>query len=130
MNYYRSLVYSFINKTAREARQEISRIPKDHQHYQAVEGGSDEDLYLHGLLNGVEEERVHVEAGKLRKRGEELKARGLSNSPGERSLAMSMGAALIVEAIAMDPYEERDGQVFRKSDGAFIRNVKEKKDDQ
>lgn len=119
---YRDLVYSFVNKTAREARQEISRNPKDHQYYQAVEGGSDDDLYLHGLLNGVEEERVHREAEGMRERAKRFAQGGPAGE--------AMAGALSAHAASMDPYEERDGQVFRKSDGAFIRKVEEKKDDQ
>lgn len=124
MSYYRDLVYSFVNKTAREARQEISRNPKDHQYYQAVEGGSDEDDRLHSLLNWVEEERVHAEAVGLRSRADALASKADNIS------AESMVDAYRLAANEMDPYEERDGQVFRKSDGAFIRKVEEKKDDQ
>ncbi len=64
------------------------------------------------LLDQVEDDRVHAEALKLLKRGEELKA-----GVGNQSIGMAMAATLIVEAVAMDPYEERDGQLVRKSDG-------------
>jgi hypothetical protein len=73
---------------------------------------NDQCLQLYGLLNRVEDDRAHAEAQKLIKRGEELKAGTWTQGVG-----MAMAAMLIVEAIAMDPYEMRDGQLVRKADG-------------
>lgn len=118
MSESRDRVYTFVNRTARLARQAISRNPQEHRFYSAVTGGSDEDVYLHNLLNDVEDDRAHAEAVKLRQRGTELTRSG----PG--TLGQPMGAALIVESFAMDPYEERDGVLVRKSDGKPVGSLR------
>lgn len=114
MSYARDLVYSFINTTAKMSRQAVSPNPQDHAAYRAIEGGSGEDTYLHGLLNQVEDDRVHREAGKLRKRAE-----GFADSASDL-VAGAMAAAMRLAADEIDPYEERDGQLVRKSDGKSV----------
>jgi hypothetical protein len=76
MSAARDLVYAFINKQIEKG--------------EPVEPGSDGDLYLHGLLNRVEDDRVHREAEKLRSLIGEA---GRVNGPG-----------LTVAADKTDPY--------------------------
>lgn len=83
-----------------------------HNEYRLDGAISEECAVLDARLDQVEDDRVHREAEKLRKRGEELKAAARNQGVG-----MAMAAALLVESIEMDPYEERDGQLVRKSDG-------------
>lgn len=115
MSYTREQVYRFVNRVAKKARQAVSPNPQDHAAYLAVEGGSEEDDHLRGLLNRVEDDRAHAEAVRLRKRGEQT--RNTARAQGNNTIGTYLGAALIVEALAMDPYEERDGQLVRKDDG-------------
>lgn len=67
------------------------------------------------LLAKVEDERVHAEAEKLRQRGEELKIQ-----TGNHGIGMAMAATLLVEAVAMDPYEVRGEKLVRKSNGTTV----------
>lgn len=67
------------------------------------------------LLNRVEDDRAHAEAEKLRRQADEA----------EKSLLASADPALVFRttdtirtaANMIDPYEMRDGQLVRKSDG-------------
>ncbi len=106
MSAARDLVYNFVNEMARLSRQAISRNPQGQAHYVAVEAGSDDDLYLHGLLNKVEDDRAHAEAQKLLDMHMEVL---LMHGP-----QVAQGLALAIKHI--DPYVRRDGQLVRKSD--------------
>lgn len=115
MSYARDMVYSFVNRMAQFAMRNPNGL--DYRSYQSVEAGSGcyEDLELRALLNQVEDDRAHTEAVRLRKRGEQT--RNTARAQGNNTIGIYLGAALIVEALAMDPYEERDGQLVRKDDG-------------
>lgn len=116
MTYARSLVYSFVNRMAQFAMRNPSGL--DYRNYEAVPGGCYEDLELHGLLNQVEDDRAHAEAVKLRGWGQKYKdvSEEVQNE-GKKALSLFIGQALMNAAHDMDPYEERDGQLVRKSDG-------------
>lgn len=77
--------------------------------------GWDGRQMIDAALREAADDRAHAEAEKLRQRGEELKIRA-----GSQGIGMAMAATLIVEAVAMDPYEMRDGQLVRKSDGSPV----------
>jgi hypothetical protein len=105
----RDLVYVFINNVAKDvAKNGLIRLQLP------VEAGSVEDDYLHGLLNKVEDDRVHYEANELRARAEELSAKA------DNLAAESMVDAYRLAANDMDPYEKRDGKLYRKSDGKEV----------
>lgn len=74
-----------------------------------VIGGTDEDLFLHGLLNRVEDDRAHREAEKIRK--------AVKEDPAYRPKGH---AAMLEVAESIDPYEMRDGALYRKSDGSPV----------
>lgn len=106
MSAARDLVYAFVNRTARKARQDIATYPDDHKYYTVVDGGSDNDIRLHGLLNRVEDDRAHAEAVKIRD--------FVANDPVYRPKCKR---GMLEAADLIDPYEERDGKLIRKSDG-------------
>lgn len=108
MSSVHDLIYAFVNRRG----DDMARYGPPRPYQQMIEADSDDDLYLRGLLNRVEEDAVHAAAQKLRKRGEEMKAES-----GNQGVGMAMAATLIIEALAMDPYEMRDGELVRKSDG-------------
>jgi hypothetical protein len=114
----RDQVYSFVNLLAKLSRQAVSRNPQNDAAYLAIEGGSDEDLRLHGLLNWVEDDRAHAEAEKLRAQAEKM----LKPSMAGADLLMAMHAADVYlnAARTIDPYEMRNGQTVRKSDGRTV----------
>jgi hypothetical protein len=118
MSVARDLVYNFVNKTARTARQEIAHHPKDHNGYQAVEGGSEDDDYLHGLLSWVEDDRAHREAEKLREEAHHVKT--AESAFEDSSIVPQTIHVLEIAADIIDPYEIRDGQLVRKSDGKVM----------
>lgn len=70
---------------------------------------------LDHILDMVEDDRAHAEAVALRGRGEDMRRNGKPD--GTATMGYVIGAGLVVEAFAMDPYEQRDGQLVRKSDG-------------
>lgn len=97
MTYGRDLVYGFVNKQVAVERQ--------------IKSGSDDDLQLHDLLNRVEDDRAHVEAEKMRARAKAVRLDLLDPfSPYREQMIMGL-------ADLADPYEKRDGQLVRKSDG-------------
>lgn len=67
------------------------------------------------LIGQVEDARAHVEAEKLRAEAKEYEkeAKGLFNEGAYYKAAAVMAYA----ASLIDPYEMRDGQLVRKSDG-------------
>jgi hypothetical protein len=99
------------------ARSEIFSVLKGHSliTLPMEEGNLDQDLYVAALLDRIENDRAHAEAQKLLQRGEEMRANGRPD--GTATIGYVIGGALVVEALAMDPYETRDGQLVRKSDG-------------
>lgn len=99
----RDLVYSFVNSMAKHAMQNPCGL--DYRDYQSVVPGSGcyEDFELQGMLNQVEDDRMHVEAEKIRKLAAESK------------IKESVG--LWIAANMLDPYQVVDGQLVRKSDG-------------
>lgn len=113
MSYTRDLVYALTNGLARVAQE--SGLPRGRL---AIEPGGDVDDYLHGLLNQVEDDRVHAEADKLRNR-----AKGILDDAGsDRRTAELMAGVMTAAAMGMDPYEEKDGQLVHKSDGSPVRS--------
>lgn len=71
-----------------------------------------------GLIDQVEDDRAHTEAEKLFALGHAYKEAAKSErTAGAKALAIFSGQALIEAAKEMDPYEVRDGQFVRKSDG-------------
>lgn len=109
MSMARDLVYSFAVKLARKAEKE--GIPYNGS---PIEPASHDDDYLSGLLNRVEDDRAHREAEKLRER-----ANKFADSDSDL-VAGGMAAATRAAADSIDPYEFRDGQLVRKSDGKSI----------
>lgn len=79
---------------------------------------ADECLWLTDRLNEVEEERTHDEAEGLREKAARFAA---SSSD---LVAGAMAAATKAAADHIDPYEVRDGQLYRKSDGKLIVGLK------
>jgi hypothetical protein len=80
------------------------------------EAGTDECVRIHDLLVEVEDDRVHVEADKIRRRAEEI----LRNGGDDRRTAELMAGVTMAAAMGMDPYELRDGELVRKSDGKIM----------
>lgn len=105
----RDLVYSFAEKLARKAEKE--GIPYNGR---PIEPASHDDDYLHDLLNWVEDDRAHREADKLRKRAESF-----ADSKSDL-VANAMAASMRMAATETDPYEVRDGELRRKSDGKLM----------
>lgn len=105
MSHARDLIYVFVNRLGSKAAKE--GLPRN-QHM--IEAASLDDDYLSGLLNWVEDDRAHKEAVGLRRRADELadKANNIASE--------SMVDAYRLAANEMDPYKERDGRLFRKSD--------------
>lgn len=67
------------------------------------------------LIGQVEDDRAHAEAERIR---EEAKATADSwTSEANRSQAERSSGAMYYVADLVDPYEMRDGQLVRKSDG-------------
>lgn len=97
MSAARDLVYSFVNRIAPGSFGDGRT---------AVEGGSDEDLYLHGLLNRVEDDRAHAEAELIR---------GVVAN--DKVYRPKWQRGMLEAADLIDPYKELDGQLVRKSDG-------------
>jgi len=110
----RDLVYSFVNKRG----DEMARFGPPEPYYKMIEAGTDDDLYLHGLLNQVEDDRAHREAEHLREKAAEF---ATSSSD---LVAEAMTAATKAAADHIDPYEVKDGQLCRKSDGKRIVGLK------
>jgi len=106
----RQAIYSRVNKLG----DDMARYGPPAPYHQMIEAGSDEDLYLSGLLDRVEDDRAHAEAEKLRKAADEF-AKNSSDL-----VARAMAAATRGAALKIDPYEERDGHLVRKSDGKPI----------
>lgn len=108
MSYARDLVYSFVNRMAKFAMQNPNGL--DYRNYQAIIDECYEDYELRALLNQVEDDRAHAEAERLRLRAKAVK---LGMGPTVE------GIYEVVRGLAelVDPYEERDGQLVRKSDG-------------
>lgn len=104
MSMARDLVYSFAEKLARDAQK--YGIPYN---CRPIEPGSHDDDYLSGLLNNVEDDRVHAEAEKIRAE--------VAESTAYRPRAH---AAMLEVANEMDPYHVVDGKLVRKSDGRPI----------
>lgn len=111
MSMSRDLVYSFAEELAKKAAKD--GIPYNGR---PIEPGSEDDDRLHGLLNTVEDDRVHAEAHKQRKRADEI----LENAGMDRRTAELMAGVMKAAAMGMDPYEVRDGQLVRKSDGRLM----------
>lgn len=107
MSQARDLIYSFVNKLGDKMAKHGPEKPWGSM----IEAGSGDDDYLHGLLNWVEDDRAHREAEKLRQRAD-----GFKDSASDL-VAGAMAAAMKLAADEIDPYEERDGQLVRKSDG-------------
>lgn len=103
----RSQVYSFVNKRG----DQMARYGPAAPYQKMIEPGTDDDLFLHGLLNQVEDDRAHAEAERLRK-----KADGMPRYTPPKGGTTGRAVTLAL-ADEMDPYEERDGQLVRKSDG-------------
>lgn len=102
----RSRVYAFVNRRG----EEMARYGPPAPYQKMIEADSDDDLHLHGLLNQVEDDRAHAEAVKLR---EKVASWGLPATPRAQDTARAWRTV----ADEIDPYEERDGQLVRKSDG-------------
>lgn len=111
MSHARDQIYSFVNRMAQFAMHNPNGL--DYSSYQAVKAGSGcyEDLELRSLLDQVADDRAHAEAERLRKKADEFAA---SSSD---LVARAMAATARGAAIMIDPYEERDGQLVRRSDG-------------
>lgn len=110
----RSQVYSFVNKRG----DQMARYGPAAPYQKMIEPGTDDDLFLHGLLNRVEDDRVHAEAERIR---EEAKATADAwTSEVNRDRAERASGAMCYVADLIDPYEERDGQLVRKSDGTPV----------
>lgn len=107
----RDQVYNFVNRMASFAMQNPNGL--DYRTYQSVEAGSQcyEDLELRSLLSQVEDDRAHREAKRLRQRAE-VTTIDLLNPCSLHDAKLIMGIADLI-----DPYEMRDGQLVRKSDG-------------
>lgn len=109
MSTSRDLVYSFADDLVLKAMKEgLPYLERP------VEPGSDNDDRLHYLLNWVEDDRAHREAEKLRKRAE-----GFKDSASDL-VAGAMAASMRLAADEIDPYEKRDGELYRKSDGSPV----------
>lgn len=80
------------------------------------EPGTEECDRIRDLLVQVEEDRVHVEADKIRRRAEEI----LRSAGDDRRTAELMAGVTMAAAMGMDPYELRDGELVRKSDGMIM----------
>lgn len=76
----------------------------------------DECVRITDLLNLVEDDRAHAEAGRLRE-----KADAFTDSKSDL-VAGAMAAATRLAAVHIDPYEMRDGNLVRKSDGKIIKH--------
>lgn len=100
MSHARDLIYSFANNQIKKGKE--------------IEAASGEDDYLHGLLNQVEDDRAHRGAEKLRKRADTFK------DSASDLVAGAMAASMRLAADEIDPYEMRDGQLVRKSDGKRV----------
>jgi hypothetical protein len=79
------------------------------------DGGSDECVRLHDLLNQVEDDRAHAEAEKLREKAKRVESSSMMHV--DPVVAVHTAGVLRTAAESVDPYEERDGQLVRKSDG-------------
>ena len=102
----RSQVYSFINRRG----DDMARYGSPAPYQKMIEADSDAALFLHGLLNRVEDARVHAEAVKLLDMHMDVL---LKHGP-----EVAQGLALAI--VAIDPYAEHDGQLVRKSDGTPV----------
>lgn len=110
----RDLIYAFVNKRG----DDMARFGPPTPYRKMIEAGSDDDLYLHGLLNKVEDDRAHADAEKLSALGHAYKEAAKSEqAAGLQALGLFAGQSLIDAAKEMDPYEMRDGKLVRKSDG-------------
>lgn len=80
-------------------------------------GKGEQHENLDYLLDLVEDDRVHAEAEKLRNEAKlhEQDAVGLIDP--EREMYLRTAGAMTYSANLIDPYEQRDGQLVRKSDG-------------
>lgn len=110
MSFARDLIYSFVNKRG----DEMARFGPPEPYHKMIEGGTDDDLYLHGLLNQAEDERLHDEAQKLYDMHDEIL---LAHGP---QVAQGFAKA----AILMDPYTVKDGQLVHKVTGQILAGVK------
>lgn len=106
MSITRQQVYNLVNNLARVA-EEVG-LPSSRL---AIEPGDEVDDHLHGLLNKIEDDRAHREAERLRK-----KAEGMPSYTPPKSGTTGRAVTLML-ADEIDPYEMRDGELIRKSDG-------------
>lgn len=115
MTHARDRVYDFVNSMAQFAMNNPNGL--DYRNYVAVEPGSGcyEDLELRSLLDQVGDDRLHAEAVKIYKRGKETAKASVSDL-----MATATGTVMMAVAMQLDPYEERDGQLVRKSDGTPV----------
>lgn len=105
MSLARDLVYSFAEKLAKKAAKE--GIPYNGR---PIEPGSRDDDYLHGLLNQVEDDRVHAEVHRILDISMETML-----LHGEK---VTQGLGLAIKTV--DPYKLRNGELRRKSDGKVM----------
>lgn len=119
MSFARDLIYSFVNKRG----DEMARFGPPELYHKMIEAGTDDDDYLHGLLNQVEDDRAHAEADRIRKEANETA--DAWSSEVQRGNAERSSGAMHYVADMIDPYEKRDdGQLYRKSDGKLIEGLK------
>jgi hypothetical protein len=99
------------------ARDQVYAIAKDHAVGEEIEPGSIDDDRLHEALNQVEDDRAHAEAEKLRNEAKLHEHDAVDTKGRERDAYLRTAGVLVYAAGLVDPYEERDGQLVRKSDG-------------
>lgn len=83
------------------------------------EPGTDECDRITELLNQVEDDRAHAEAERIRTEAREYEAEAPSKD--RHDGYMKTAAVLATAAESLDPYEMRDGNLVRKSDGKIIK---------
>lgn len=103
MSSVRDLIYAFVNRRG----DDMARYGPPRPYQQMIEADSDDDLYLRGLLNRVEEDAVHAAAQKLLDMHADVL---LKHGP-----AVAQGLAKAIATI--DPYVVRDEQLVHKADG-------------
>lgn len=87
-------------------------------------GSRDKCKNLDYLLDQVEDDRVHTVAEELRAQTKQY-TEDIKRLTGlERAFHVQMTATILMTANKIDPYEERDGQLVRKSDGKKIVGLK------
>lgn len=111
MSHARDLIYSRVNKLG----DDMARYGPPAPWQKMIEAGGEEDDYLHGLLNQVEDDRAHAEAEKLRSRATSAELSTIGRM--DPAVALHTAGVLRAAAKTIDPYETRDGQLVRKSDG-------------